>query len=49
MDFTREGGLVWNTDTDVDIQNTIYGMGARLGIITTASFVEFGGHGPLPP
>ena len=38
MDFTREGGLVWNTDTDVDIQNTIYGMGPRLG-----------GMVPLPP
>ena len=34
LDFTRDGVLVWNTDIDVDIQNTIYGMGPRLGGMT---------------
>ena len=38
LDSTRDGGIVWNTDTDVDIQNAIYGMGPHLG-----------GMAPLPP
>ena len=42
--FTGDDGLVWNINTDVDVQNIIYGM-APLPPLGSATVVTIGRYG----